>query len=210
VTRSSPYQAASCASLGFRPKVSLQLKGGTKRNQHPALKTTVTYPYPSGPGYANIAKAIVTLPPTEFIDNAHVNNPCTRAQFAAEACPANSVLGSAKAVSPLLDEPLQGKVYFRSNGGERLLPDVVADLRGQFRFIAVFAVKAKKGRLRARILNSPDAPVTSFTLSLKGGKQGLLVNSANLCKQKRTAKLELTGQNGRPYNTSTVVGTSCG
>ncbi|HVQ58623.1 MAG TPA: hypothetical protein VMS60_06910 [Solirubrobacterales bacterium] len=209
VGRSSRYQASSCASLGFKPKVSLQLKGGTKRGAHPAAHATVTYPYPPGPGYANIAGAVVTLPPTEFIDNSHIKNPCTRIQFNANRCPPDSVLGIAKATTPLLDDPLEGPVYFRSNGGERLLPDLVADLHGQFRFIAVFAVNSKKARLRTRILNSPDVPVTTFTLDLTGGKKGLLVNSANLCTRKRRAKIELTGQNGREYNTEPVVKTSC-
>ena len=206
----SPFQAASCASLAFAPKVSLELRGGTKRDQHPSLRTKVTYPYPSGPGYANIGQAAITLPATEFIDNDHINNPCTRVKFNENACPPTSVLGNARAVSPLLDDPLEGPVYFRSNGGERLLPDVVADLHGGgFRYILVVAVKAKNGRLRSRVLNSPDAPITSFALNLKGGKEGLLVNSANLCKKKRYATIELSGQNGRIRNSETVVKTSC-
>lgn len=207
---SSPFQASSCASLAFKPKVSLELKGGTKRDQHPALRTKVTYPYPSGPGYANIGQAAITLPSTQFIDNDHINNPCTRVKFNENACPPGSVLGTARALSPLLDDPLEGPVYFRSNGGERLLPDVVADLHGGgFRYIVVVAVKAKNGRLRSRVLNSPDAPVTSFALNLKGGNEGLLVNSANLCKKKRYATVELTGQNGRIHNSEIVVKTSC-
>lgn len=209
ITRDSRYQAASCASLGFKPKLSLALKGGTRRGDHPSLRTTVTYPYPSGPGYANIGKAVVQLPPTEFIDNARIENPCTRVQFNANACPASSVLGTARATTPLLDEPLEGPVYFRSNGGERLLPDIVADLRGQFHFVAVVAVSSRNARLRARLLNAPDAPVTKFTLNLKGDKKGLLVNSANLCRATRRADVYLTGQNGRRYNTRPAVKTSC-
>lgn len=209
LTRSARYQASSCASLRFKPKLALRLKGGTKRNDHPALHATVTYPYPSGPGYANIGKAVVTLPPTEFIDNAHIKNPCTRVQFNANQCPPSSILGTAKAVSPLLDEPLAGRVYFRSNGGERLLPDVVVDLRGQFRFTAVFAVSSKHARIRTRLLNAPDAPVTSFHLNLFGGKRGLLVNSANLCAKKRRAKVNFVGQNGKTHNAKPLVKTSC-
>jgi hypothetical protein len=210
VPLSVPYQASSCASLAFKPKLSLSLKGGTRRNDHPALNSVVTYPYPSGPGYANIAKAVVTLPPTQFIDNAHINNPCTRVQFNANACPPNSVLGTATAYTPLLDQPLEGLVYFRANGGERLLPDVVADLKGQFRVILIGKVKAKKGRIRTTFDEVPDAPVSKFVLRLYGGKKGLLVNSANLCKSDRRAKVELTGQNGRAYDTEPVIKTSCG
>src|SRR6185312_7323457 len=175
----SPYRASNCAALGFKPKLALQLKGGTRRNDHPALKSTLTYP--KGPGYANVDRAVVTLPPSEFIDNAHINNPCTRVQFAAHQCPKSSILGIAKASTPLLDEPLEGPVYFRSNGGERLLPDVVADLNGLFHVVLVGKVDSKHARIRTTFDQVPDAPVSKFTLDLYGGKRGLLVNSRNLC-----------------------------
>jgi hypothetical protein len=204
---SSRYQASSCASLPFKPKLSLRLKGGTRRNTHPALLSTLTYP--PGPGYANVGAATVILPPSEFIDNAHINNPCTRVQFNANACPPNSILGTAKAITPLLDEPLEGPVYFRSNGGERLLPDVVADLHGQFRIVLVGFVDAKNARIRTRFQGVPDAPVSKFTLNLKGGKKGLLVNSANLCAKKQRAKIDLAAQNGRHQRTEPVIKTNC-
>ena len=204
---SSYFQASECGALGFKPKLSLALKGGTKRNDHPALHSTLTYP--QGGAYSNIAKAVVTLPPTEFIDNAHIQNPCTRVQFNAHQCPKGSILGKAKATSPLLDAPLEGPVYFRSNGGDRLLPDIVADLSGQIHVTLVGFVDSKKARLRTTFQNVPDAPVTKFTLDLNGGKKGLLVNSANLCAKKRKAKLALTAQNAIQLNSEPVIKTSC-
>ena len=204
---SAYFQASDCGALAFKPKLSLALKGGTKRNDHPALHSVLTYP--QGPGYANIGKAVVTLPPTEFIDNAHIQNPCTRVQFNAHQCPKGSILGKAKATSPLLDAPLEGPVYFRSNGGERLLPDLVVDLNGQLHVTLVGFVDARKAHLRTTFQNAPDAPVSKFTIELKGGKQGLLVNSANLCAKQRKAKLALTAQNGLAQNSEPVIKTSC-
>ena len=204
---SSYFQASDCGALKFKPSLKLELKGGTKRNDHPALHSVVTYPKDGS--YANIRDAVVTLPGTEFIDNAHIQNPCTRVQFNAGQCPKGSILGKAKATSPLLDAPLEGPVYFRSNGGERLLPDIVVDLNGQIRAIVVGFVDAKKARLRTTFKNLPDAPVTKFTIDLKGGKQGLLVNSANLCAKVRKAKLSLTAQNGMRQDSEPVVKTSC-
>ncbi len=78
-------------ALAFKPKLSLALKGGTKRNDHPALHSVLTYR--KGGGYSNIGKALVTLPGTEFIDNAHIQSPCTRVQFNANQCPKGSILG---------------------------------------------------------------------------------------------------------------------
>jgi hypothetical protein len=210
---SAPYQAASCASLGFKPKLALQLKGGTKRNDHPALTATITYPYPSGPGYANIGKAVTVLPHSEFIDPNHLSNPCTRVQFNANACPPASILGTATAISPLLDEPLEGLVYFRSNGGERKVPDVVIDLNGFVHITLIgkvdSVVHGEDSRIRTTFDEVPDAPVSKFTLKLKGGKQGLLVNSANLCRQTPKAKVSMTGQNGILYKTEPAIKTSC-
>ena len=35
---SARYQAADCASLGFKPRLRLKLKGGAKRGRFPALR----------------------------------------------------------------------------------------------------------------------------------------------------------------------------
>jgi hypothetical protein len=207
------FQATNCAKLDYKPKLKLTLKGSTKRTGHPAVKAVLT----QGKGQANTAQATVLLPVSEFIDQNHINNPCTRVQFNANDCPKLSILGNATAITPLLDEPLKGNVYFRSNGGERELPDLVADLRGPFRILLVGFVDSvpikgtEKARIRTRFMNVPDAPVTKFTMNLFGGKKrGLLVNSLNLCKTNRRAQLSLVAQNGRVQNSSPQIATSCG
>jgi hypothetical protein len=212
-TPSDEFKATNCAKLAYKPKLKLSLKGSTRRTGHPAVKAVLT----QGKGQANTADATVILPPSEFIDQNHINNPCTRVQFNANDCPKLSVLGQATAVTPLLDQPLKGPVYFRSNGGERELPDVVADLHGPIHVILVGFVDAvtKKGsevsRIRTRFANVPDAPVTKFTMNLfGGGKRGLLVNSRNLCKTNRRAKVALIAQNGRALHAQPQIATSCG
>jgi hypothetical protein len=204
-TVSDHYQATGCEKLDFRPKLKLKLKGGTKRGQFPAVRSMLT----PRAGDANIGRAVVLLPPSEQIENAHINNPCTRVQFAAEACPKKSILGRAKAWTPLLDQPLEGNVYFRSNGGERELPDLVADLRGQFRIILVGFIDTKGKRIRTTFANVPDAPVSRFALNLFGGKRGLLVNNRDICKGKLRTKLRLVGQNGKPHVTEPVLRPNC-
>jgi hypothetical protein len=206
------FQVGSCKGLEFSPKLKLSLKGATKRAGHPAFKAVLTQP----PGQANIAGTSVALPPTIFLDQAHVSNPCTRPQFNAGNCPPSSVLGKMRAFTPLLDQPLEGPIYFRSNGGERELPDVVADLRGQVRFILVGFVDAvhKKGseqsRIRTTFATVPDAPVSKAVISLNAGKKkGLLVNSANICKTPNKAIVKMKAQNGKVLNTKPKIATSC-
>ena len=208
---SSPYQADGCKALGFKPKLSISLKGATKRTGHPALKAVLK----ARPGDANLGRAAVVLPPSQFIDQAHISNPCTRVQFEAHACPPGSVLGSAKAVSPLLDNPLEGPVYFRSNGGDRDLPDIVADLNGEAHVILVGFVDSvrRKGseisRTRTIFQDTPDAPISTFQMSLYGGKKGLLQNSRNLCASPQKADVKLGAQNGRKLEYRLTIQTSC-
>jgi hypothetical protein len=212
------FQAASCASLAFKPNLKLTFSGQTKRTGYPAVKAVLTQPAGEN---ANIGTTTVILPKGMLVANAHINNPCTRVQFnstpvAGEGCPAKSILGSAKVSTPLLENPEEGKVYFRSNGGERQLPDLVIALRGPvpLQLVGFIDSVGKKGaevrRVRVRFLGVPDAPVSRFELKMLGGKRGLLQNSENLCKAEDKAKLQLSGQNGKTHDTEPKVQVSCG
>lgn len=205
------FQVTNCAKLAYSPKLKLSLKGATKRSGNPAVKAVLTQPA----NQANTASATVILPSSEFIDQSHINNPCTRVQFNEHACPDGSILGMARAFTPLLGQPLEGPVYFRSNGGERELPDIVADLHGAIHITLVGYIDSvqKKGteisRVRTRFQNVPDAPVTKFSISLYGGKKGLIENHVNLCRGKHRAKLVFKAQNERVRSSNSVIRTSC-
>jgi hypothetical protein len=206
ITITSPFQAADCASLGFKPKLALSLKGGTKRDDNPAFKAVLT----ARPGDANIGRAQVTLPHSEFLDQSHIKTICTRVQFAAgnrpgEKCPAGSIYGYAKAITPILDEPVQGPVFLRSS--IHPLPDLVAALHnGQIDFNLVGRIDSvKNGRIRNTFELVPDVPVKTFTLTMQGGKKGLLVNSVNLCRSTNRAIADFQGQNGKKHLFTPVV-----
>jgi hypothetical protein len=200
------YQAASCASLKFKPKLALRLKGGTKRGAHPALRAEVTYP--KGTNYANARKVVVTFPHSAFLEQAHIRTVCTRVQFAANNCPAGSIYGKARAFTPILDEPLQGNLYLRSSSNP--LPDIVLALRGEVDFNAVGRVDSVDASIRTTFATVPDAPLTKVIVEMQGGKKGLIVNSRNLCTHKSRAKAEFTGHNGRRYEERPVVKAGCG
>jgi hypothetical protein len=215
---SNPFAVGGCNGLEFKPNLKLSFTGQTKRTGFPGVKAVLTQPNGQN---ANVAGATVILPKGMLIANAHINNPCTRVQFSSgalpgEGCPAKSVLGTAKVWTPLLEKPEEGKVYFRSNGGERELPDLAVALRGQIplQLVGFIDSVGKKGsevrRVRSRFLNLPDAPVSRFELKLSGGKKGLLQNSKNLCKTSDSARFQLTGQNGKDQDTEQKVQVSCG
>jgi uncharacterized repeat protein (TIGR01451 family) len=201
----SRFQASNCARLGFRPKLRLRLKGGMERSQYPALTAVLT----PRPGDANLGRTVVTLPHAEFLAQNHIRTICTRPQFAAERCPPGSVYGTASALSPLFDKPLQGKVYLRSSN--HALPDIVAALRSS-EGIAVNVsgkVDSKNGGIRTTFSSVPDAPVTRFVLKMKGGQRGLLENSRNLCRQPVRAEVRMAGQNNKTLLAKPLVSTDC-
>ena len=202
-----PFQVGGCNALGFKPKLAIGLKGGTTRGAHPALTATVTYPQ-SGK-YANIKTAQVTLPHSEFLDQAHIGTVCTRVQFAADQCPAKSIYGKATATTPILEAPLSGPVYLRSSSHK--LPDLVVDLHGQVDVALAGRIDSIDGGIRTTFEAVPDAPVSKFTLQMQGGKKGLLINSTNLCRHPKQNKAisEIEGQNGKVFDTEPLLANSC-
>jgi hypothetical protein len=207
---SSPFQAADCARLGFKPKLSLSLKGGTRRGAHPRLKAVLK----ARKGDANIGAAVVKLPHSEFLEQGHIRTICTRVQFAAgdgngSRCPKGSVYGRARAISPLLDEPLVGPVYLRSSN--HALPDLVAALHSKKVDINLDGrIDAVNGGIRNSFEAVPDAPVTKFVLEMQGGRKGLLVNSTNICQGKHRARASFTGQNGKLHAFNPLLKARCG
>jgi hypothetical protein len=191
---SVPFQTTDCGALKFRPKLRTTLLGGrkvTKRSRFPAFRAVLT----ARAGDANIGRAALTLPHSLFLEQGHIGTICTRVQLAASTCPARSVYGFARAKSPLLSDELKGPVYLVSSDHE--LPDLLVDLHGQVNIRLRGVISASKARIKTVFSNVPDVPVSKFTLNMKGGKKGLLVNSRNLCAHPNFSFLNFKAQNGK-------------
>jgi hypothetical protein len=205
VELSTRFQAANCLNLGFKPKLALNLRGGTKRGDFPGLKAVLK----PRPGDANIAGAQVTLPRSAFLEQSHIRTICTRVQFAAQNCPKGSIYGRAVAKTPLLDEPLVGNVILRSSDNK--LPDMVLALKGLVDVNVSSRIDSKNGGIRNTFDIVPDAPVSEFTLTLQGGQKGLIVNSRDLCEGRTSrASVRILGHNGKLANLRPRLQPQCG
>ncbi len=204
VARTSRYQAANCARLGFKPRLSLRLRGGTRRGDHPALRAVLR----PRPGDANIESAVVRLPRSAFLDQGHIRTICTRVQFAADACPPGAVYGWVRAFTPLLDDPLEGPAYLRSSVNE--LPDLVFVLRGIVDIEASARIDSLRGAIRTTFRALPDAPISKVVVSMRSGRRGLIVNSRNLCSAQSRAAVRLGGHNGRARGVRPPLKARCG
>jgi hypothetical protein len=188
---SAPYQATGCKGLGFKPTFHARISGPTTRAKNPQIRVVVK----ARKGDANIARTALNLPHSLFLDQGHIKTVCTRVQLAAKECPKNSVYGHASASSPLLKQKLKGPVYLVSS--KHKLPDLLADLRGQINIQLDGVISSKHGGLKTVFNNTPDVPLKTFVLNMRGGKKSLLQNSTNLCKTPQLAILNMKGQNGK-------------
>lgn len=200
---SVPFQVQGCDRLDFRPKLFMRVFGGTRRGKSPKLRATLI----ARGGDANIARSAVTLPRPFFLRQSSIAKVCTRVQFAARECPAKSVYGFATAETPLLDAPLKGPVYLRSS--DNLLPDLVVALHGQVEIDLDGRIDQVKRRMRTTFDVVPDVPVAKFSLTVRGGRKGLLENSTNLCARKYKVIAKFTAQNGKKANQKPKLRTPC-
>jgi hypothetical protein len=199
--QSSPFRATNCKALGFKPKFYARIFGGknqTQRAKNPKFRAILD----ARGGDANVRRAAFILPRATILDQSHIKTICTRVQLAANECPKKSIYGNAKATSPLLDKPLKGPVYLTSSSHE--LPDLLVNLRGQVDIRLRGVINSEHGRLKTVFNNTPDVAVNKFTLTMKGGDRGLLVNSRNLCSRQTTGFLNLRAQNSRRLKESNL------
>jgi hypothetical protein len=193
---SAAYQATGCNKLSFKPSFHARITGGTTRAKNPKIRVVLK----ARKGDANIARTALNLPHSLFLDQGHIKTVCTRVQLAAKECPKNSIYGHAEASSPLLKQKLKGPVYLVSS--KHKLPDLLADLNGQINIQLDGVISSKHGGLKTVFNNTPDVPLKTFILEMKGGKKSLLQNSTNLCKSPQNAILNMKGQNGKVVKTN--------
>ena len=204
-TVTSPFQASNCQALAFKPIFKVSTSGKTSRKQGASLKVKLSYP---AGAQANIAKVKVDLPKQLPSRLTTLQKACTAAQFEANpaGCPAASVIGHAKAVTPLIPVPLEGPAYFVSHGGEAF-PSLIMVLQGYGVTIDLVGTTFinKAGITSSTFKTVPDQPVGSFELTLPQGPFSALAANGNLCKAKLTMPTQFDAQNGMVVHQSTKI-----
>jgi hypothetical protein len=197
---SSHFQAANCASLPFKPvfTVSTQAKSSKKDGASLVVKGSFRA------GDANLHSVGVVLPRQLPARLTTIQQACTQAVFDVNpaGCPAGSVIGVAAASTPVLVGALRGPAYLVSHGGAAF-PDLVMILQGEGITLDVTGnIDIKHGVTSSTFASIPDAPITSFTLTLPEGPHSGLAAvvpakaKGSLCGQSLSMPFTITGQNG--------------
>jgi hypothetical protein len=207
-TVTSPFQASNCQALAFKPGFKVSTSGKTSRIKGASLSVKLTYPSAPQGTQANIAKVKVDLPkqlPSRLTtlqkacpDNVFNVNPAN--------CPAASIVGHAKATTPLIPDPLIGPAYFVSHGGAKF-PELIVVLQGYGVTIDLHGETfiSKAGITSSTFRAVPDQPVGSFEITLPQGTDSALAANGNLCKAKLTMPTVFVAQNGKEQRQATKI-----
>jgi hypothetical protein len=172
----------------------------------------VSYPASVPGSEANIARVKVELPKQLPSRLTTLQKACAAQTFQANPadCPAASVVGVAKASTPVLPVGLEGPVYFVSHGGEAF-PSLIVVLQGDGVRVDLTGSTfiSRKGITSSTFKTVPDVPVSTFELYLPEGPHSALAANGNLCQAQAKGKLvmptEMLAQNGTVIHQNTRI-----
>jgi hypothetical protein len=212
-----PFQVGDCQALPLRPRLRMRLTGRKQLRDkgHPGVRAVLT----QAPGQANLKRVQVKLPLSLALDpeRAQSDDLCEFEAGLRVACPPSSIIGRARAFTPVLNRPLTGPVYFvknvrihpRTGNPIRTLPTLLIPLKGE----VDIHLRAQSDTQRGKLVNTfsavPDAPVSRFELTLRGGRDGILIVNGNPCRRSRVADVLMDGQNGKRADRAIKIGMPC-
>jgi hypothetical protein len=178
------FQVSNCATLAFKPDFKVAVTGNTSKQNGAGLSVKLSYPKAPFGSQANIGRVKVELPVQLPSRLTTLQQACLAATFDAnpESCPAASIIGHAKVITPVLPVPLEGRAYFVSHGGEQF-PDLTIVLKGNGITVQLVGTTFinKKGITSTTFKSPPDVPFDTFELTLPQGKDSALAANTNLC-----------------------------
>jgi hypothetical protein len=214
VAVSSPFQAANCANLPFKPVLSALTHAQTSKANGAYLHVKVV----SGPGQTNIGKVKVDLPKQLPSRLTTLQKACVARVFEADpaACPAASAVGMATVVTPMLVGTLSGPAYFVSHGVVTL-PTLVMVLQGDGITIDLEGqTSIRKGITSSTFRSLPDVPIGTLDLVFPTGPHSAFaVNlqakaKRRLCSQKLNMPTAIVSQTGVQIKRTVGIGiTGC-
>jgi hypothetical protein len=211
------FAVAGCERLPLSPRLRVALTGSrqTRDGGHPGVRAVVTQPG----GQSNLREVRVRLPISLALDPANARGLCEFEDGLAARCPESSVIGRARAISPVLNRPIEGPVYFvkgvridpRTGRRIRTLPTLLAKMRGEVEIHLRARTDVERGRLVSTFESIPDAPISRFDLALRGGRGGVLVVTTNrdLCSGVQRAGLRIDGHSGKRLERTLRFETPC-
>ncbi len=205
----SRFQAANCATLAFKPKLSALAHAQTSKAGGAYLHVRLA----SASGAANIAAVKIDVPKQLPIRLTTLQRACPVSVIDANpaGCPTASVVGSVTVLTPVLRHALVGPVYVVSHAGAQA-PDLEFVLQGEGLTIDVVGQTIVKHGVISGVFRSlPDVPISTLGLVLNVGSHSLLASNLpakarwSLCGQSLAMPTAVTAHNGAVVTQTTKI-----
>ncbi len=216
-----------CEQLPFEPDISLAPE--TRSTHSPSgLEVDLSLPQgvgPDGLAPADLRAARVELPQGIGVNPASADGlgACSDSELrlgleGPSNCPEASKLGSLELTTPLLEEPVDGSVFLRSQASSdpesgdlyRLALELRSDKRGiAIKLPGSLVADAETGQLTASFKELPQLPFESMQLHLKSGPRAPLTTPSTCGTY--TTHAEFTAWSGKvvPVDSSFAVDRNC-
>jgi hypothetical protein len=190
---SNPFAAGGCKSLAFKPNLEASTSAHTSYTNGASLDMRLTFPNVEQGAEANLAQIKVALPRQLPSRLTTLQNACPDTTFHADpsACPKASIVGIARARTPVLPVELAGPVYFVSHG-RNAFPSPIVVLQGDGVRLDLLGstVIDKTGIASVAFKATPDVPVASLELYLPQGPHSVLSANTSLCALRKTVTVK--------------------
>ena len=188
-----------CDKLPFGPKLRATLTGDNRPGGHPGMYVELTSPA----GESAMRSAIVTLPKGVAAALPNVQNPCSREQFDAVSCPANTRVGTATAHVSIAPEPVTGDIFLVRVPGKSL-PGLGLNFTGRYAQRVVSAVQVDRtGRLQVSFAEIPDLPLRRLIVDVASNAKSPLQLPQGSCANGSGWNATFTAQGGQTAKADT-------
>ncbi len=204
---STPFAISGCVDLPFKPKFSLALEGRSQLHAEgrPGLRIAARLPA----GGANLRSSRISLPKLMHFTGKGSLELCARGAAEEGRCGKNARIGTARGRTPLLGKPMKGYVYSVQPQGKGS-PGLLVDLHGSgIRVELRGTTETDHGHPVTTLAGIPDFPLSSFAMSLRGGKHGALTLAGNPCAHSLRAPLRLVGHNAAERRPTVPIAVPC-
>lgn len=213
------FGLADCSTLAYSPRLSAQTSARAGIRDGASLTVGLTQPAGPGSGQANSERLRIALPRLLSTRLTSLQSSCPASTFATDpaSCPPASVIGLARASTPMLPGEMLGPVYMVAHG-RRNLPAPTVVLEGQqglrLELDGTSALE-RGGRTAISFAGLPDLPLRSFRLELPRGPHSALAAAGDPCASARIVhgkviaslplSIELGGYNGRVLHRASKI-----
>ena len=206
-TVSNHFQLLNCLTLGFRPRLGLRLRGGARRGAYPSLRASFVsrgaqrlQPEADRRGHAALALPRPEPHPHRLHAGAVRCREMPGRLRLRQSGRRHAALRRAAArqrstcAPPPTNSPTSSPICARARCGS-------SSREG--------SAPTGSGGILAFFDNLPDAPIDRFTMTLHGGRRGLLQNSSNICSTSPLATVSALGQNNVGSRFSSTLRGQC-